>query len=338
VAREIRGQTEANLGGQPVRREAFEAYLRGRYYWNKRTPENIHKAIEFFRKAIDEDPAYARAYAGLADCYNQLGTVLIGGQPPTESRPMAIATAKKSLEIDPELPEGHAALAYARLYDWEWAEAEQGFQRAIRLNPSYASAHLWYAHYLAMRKRHEEALREVRLAQQLDPLSPIIQTQVGWMLQHAERYDEAIQQLRKVLDKDPDYLWALWRIGSSYASKSMFREGIDALEKAAVLSHRSPSILGTLAETYGLAGRRTEARRLLNELQTLSRRQYVPAIAFAHAYVGLGDSEQDLSCLEKAYQSREQGIAWLAIWKNDGAYRSDPRFRALMRRVGLPDE
>jgi tetratricopeptide (TPR) repeat protein len=310
----------------------------GRYYWNKRTPENIHKAIDFFRKAIDADPAYARAYAGLADCYNQLGTVLIGGQAPTESRPVAVAAAKKALEINPELPEAHAALAYARLYDWEWAEAEQGFKRAIWLNPSYASAHLWYAHYLAMRKRHEEALREVRLAQQLDPLSPIIQTQVGWMLQHAERYDEAIQQLRKVLEKDPDYLWALWRIGSSYASKSMFQEGIDALEKAAAISQRSPSILGTLAETYGLAGRRTEARKLLYELEALARRQYVPAIAFAHAYIGLGDSEQVLAWLVRAYQSREQGIAWLAIWKDNGAYRHDPRFRELMRRVGLIDE
>jgi len=130
------------------------------------------KPFEFFRKAIDKDPAYARAYAGLAGCYNQLGTVLIGGLPPTEVRPLAIAAAKKALEIDPELAEAHAALAYARLYDWEWAAAEDGFQDAIRLNPSYASAHLWYSHYLSMRKRPDEALREVRLAHMLDPLSP----------------------------------------------------------------------------------------------------------------------------------------------------------------------
>jgi TolB-like protein/DNA-binding winged helix-turn-helix (wHTH) protein/Tfp pilus assembly protein PilF len=235
VAREIRARIDpeqrAQLSGRPVKREAFEAYLRGRYYWNKRTADNIHKAVEWFRKAIDEDPAYARAYGGLADCYNQLGTVLIGGQPPTEIRPQAIAAARRALEIDPELAEAHAALAYARLYDWEWAAAEEGFQRALRLNPSYASAHLWYAHSLSMRKRHDEALREVRLAQRLDPLSPIIHTQVGWILQHAGRYDEAIQELREVLAADPNYLWALWRIGSSYTSKSMFQEGIDALER-----------------------------------------------------------------------------------------------------------
>jgi tetratricopeptide (TPR) repeat protein len=342
IAREIRvrihADQRARLAGRAVNRDAFEAYLRGRYYWNRRTPENIHKAIEFFRKAINEDPAYARAYAGLADCHNQLGTVLIGGQPPTEMRPIAIAAAKKALEIDPELPEAHAALAYARLYDWEWGTAEQGLQRAIQLNPSYASAHLWYAHFLSMRKRPDEALREVRLAQQLDPLSPIIQTQVGWMLQHAERYDEAILVLRKVLETDPNYLWALWRIGSSYASKSMFQQGIDALEKAATLSQRSPSILGTLAETYGLAGRQVQAQKLLNELEALSRRQYVPAIAFAHAHIGLGDSERVLESLERAYQKREHGIAWLATWKDNGAYRSDPRFRELVRRVGLPDK
>lgn len=341
IARELRVQIQpeqrARLSSRPIKREAFEAYLRGRYYWNKRTAENIHKAIEFFRKAIDEEPAYAGAYAGLADCYNQLATVLIGGQTPTEVRPMAMAAAKKALEIDPELADAHAALAYARLYDWEWAAAEQGFQRAIRLNPSYASAHLWYSHYLSMWRRFDEALREVRLAHQLDPLSPIIQTQVGWTLQHAERYDEAILELRKVLEADPDYLWALWRIGSCYASKLMFQEGIDALEKAAALSGRSPSILGTLAETYGLAGRKDEARKLLNELEALSRQRYVPAIAFAHAYVGLGDSERVLESIEKAYQQREQGIAYIALWK-DGRYRSDPRFHELMRRVGLTEE
>jgi TolB-like protein/DNA-binding winged helix-turn-helix (wHTH) protein/Tfp pilus assembly protein PilF len=345
VAREIRARVEpeqrAQLAGRPVKREAFEAYLRGRYYWNKRTAENIHKAVEWFRKAIDEDPAYARAYGGLADCYNQLGTVLIGGQPPTEIRPLAIAAARKALEIDPELAEAHAALAYARLYDWEWAAAAEGFQRALSLNPSYASAHLWYAHSLSMRKRYDEALREVRLARQLDPLSPIIHTQVGWILQHAGRYDAAIEELRKVLATDPDYLWALWRIGSSYTSKSMFQEGIDALEKAAELSGRSPAILGTLAETYGLAGRKELARRLLSEIEDRSREQYVPAIAFAHAYVGLGDSERVLEWLEKAYQQREQGVAWLAVWEAHGvpgAYRSDPRFHELIRRIGLPDK
>ena len=340
VAREIRARTgrgpRAQLAASPVKREAFEAYLRGRYYWNKRTPENILRAVEWFRKAIDEEPAYARAYAGIADCYNQLGTVLIGGRQPTEIRPQAIAAARRALEIDQELAEAHAALAYARLYDWEWAAAEDGFQRALRLNPSYAPAHLWYAHSLSMRKRHEEALREVRRAQQLDPLSPIIHTQVGWILQHAGRYDEAIQELRKVLAEDPDYVWALWRIGSSYTSKSMFQEGIDALEKAAKLSGRSPSILGTLAETYGLAGRKESARRLISEIEARSREQYVPAIAFAHAYVGLHDSERVLEWLEKAYQQREQGVAWLALWRDHGPYRSDPRFHELIRRTGLP--
>ena len=141
-----------------------------------------------------------------------------------------------------------------------------------------------------------------------------------------------------MLQTDPDFLWGLWRIGSSYTSKSMYQEGIDALEKAAKLSGRSPSILGTLAETYGLAGRREAASRLLSEIEALSQGQYVPAIAFAHAYIGLGDSEGVLKSLEKAYQQREQGIAWLAVWEDHGAYRSNPRFHELIRRTGLPDE
>ncbi len=342
IAREIRARVEpeqrARLAGQRVKREAFEAYLHGRHCWNKRTPNDIEQAIAWFRKAIDEDPAYARAYAGLADCYNQLATVMISGKPPTEVRPLAIAAARRALEIDPELAEAHATLAYARLYDWEWAAAAEGFQRAIGLNPSYASAHLWYAHSLSMWKRHYEALREVKLAHRLDPLSPIMQTQVGWILQHAGRYDAAIEELRKVLETNPDYLWALWRIGSSYTSKSMFQEGIDALEKAAALSGRSPSILGTLAETYGLAGRADAARKLLHEMEAESRKQYVPAIAFAHAYIGLGDSERVLEYLHRAYELREQGIAWLGLWEDHGSYRSDPRFLELLRRVGLPDK
>lgn len=339
IAREVRITTtpeeRARLVGPLVNRGAFEAYLRGRYYWNKRTMEDILKAIEHFRSAIDQDPAYARAYAGLADGYNQLGTVFMGSKPPTETRPLAMANAKKALEIDPGLAEAHATMAYARMYDWDWAAAEQGFRRAIQLNPSYASAHLWYSHYLSTQRRHEEALAEVKLAQELDPLSPIIHTQVGWALQHAGRYEEAIQQFQKVLETDPNYLWALWRLGSSLASAGRFEEGIQALEKAAAGSGRSPAILGTLAETYGLAGRKAEARKLLQELTEISQRSYVPAIAFVHAYIGLGDTDRIFQWLETAWSNREQGIAYLAVWKDHGPYRTDSRFHALMRRAGL---
>jgi tetratricopeptide (TPR) repeat protein len=199
----------------------------------------------------------------------------MASKPPTETRPLAIANAKRALEIDPELAEAHAALAYARMYDWDWAAAEQGFRRAIRLNPSYASAHFWYCHYLSA------------------------QTQIAWALQHAGRYEEAIQQLRKVLAADPDYLWTLWRLGSSCANTGRFEEGIQALEKAAAISSRSPSILGTLAETYGLAGRKAEARKLLAEMTEISQRRYVPAIAFVHANIGLGDTDRIFESLPR---------------------------------------
>jgi TolB-like protein/DNA-binding winged helix-turn-helix (wHTH) protein/lipopolysaccharide biosynthesis regulator YciM len=339
IAHEIRVRIQPQqraVRRKPLNREAFEAYLRGRYYWNQRTAENIQKAIEWFRRAVDDDPAYAPAYVGLADCYNQLATVFMSGQQPIESRSRASAYAKEALKIDPYLAEAHAALAYSSLYDWQWAAAELGLQRAIKLNPSYASAHLWYAHYLSMRKRPEEALREVRLAHSLDPLSPIIQTQVGWILENAGRSDEAIQELRKVIEANPDYLWALYRLGTSYVSKSMFQEAIESFERAATLSGRSPGIVGTLAKTYGLAGRKEKVRELLIELSEQSRHRYVPAIAFAHAYIGLGDTERIFEWLEKAYQQREQGIAWLALWPDQGAYYKDARFRGLLKRVGLP--
>ncbi|MEK7405062.1 MAG: tetratricopeptide repeat protein [Acidobacteriota bacterium] len=172
---------------RPVNRKAFEAYLRGRHHWNKRSEESVKQAIAYFRAALEEDPAYAPAYAGLADCYNQLGTNLVGSQPPSVTRPLAIAAASKALEIDGELAEAHAALAFARLYDWNWSGAEQSFRRAIELNPSYAPARTWYASYLVYTGRTAETLREAQRARELDPLSAIVNTQVGWMFALARR-------------------------------------------------------------------------------------------------------------------------------------------------------
>ncbi len=259
----------------PVNREAFESCLRARYFVDQRTEPEIRKAIEWYQRAIEEDPVYALAYAGLADCYNQLGTNIIGARSPAETRKLAAASARRALEIDPNLAEAHAALAYCDLYDWNWTAAEQGFARAIQANPNYAPAHLWFAHYLTARKQFDRASQEVRLARDLDPLSPVIQTQVGWLMGFAGRHAEAIELFRTVLKDNPNYQWALWQLGHNQVAIHDYAAAIETLEKDASVSNRSPSALGTLGRAYGLAGRRDKAEGVLKELTALARQRYV---------------------------------------------------------------
>jgi len=340
VAREVRlkvtpAEAARLASARPVSRDAFESFLRGRHWWNKRTDEAIHKAIDYFRMAIDEDPAYAPAYAGLADCYNLLGTVVIGSQSPSQMRPLAAAAAARALEIDGDLAEAHAALGFAKLYDWNWSGAEQSLRRAIELNPSYAPVRIWHASYLVCTGRTGEAVGEARRAEQLDPLSLIVITQVGWILAYDRRYDEAIEQYLRALETDPNYLWALQQLGQAYAYQSRFDDAIRTLEKAAAVSERSPAALGSLAQTYGMAGRVAEARKLVAELTERSKRQYVPPASVAWGYFGLGDSDRGFEWLEKAYQERSNAVAYLAASAHYNRVRSDPRFLDLLRRIGL---
>ena len=317
-----------------VNRAAFEAYLRARYYLDQRNGQDMRKAISWYEKAIEEDPAYAAPYAGLADCYNQLGTVMIGGRSPSESRKLAISAAHRALEIDPDLAEAHAALAYSNLYEWNWAAAEQGFERAILLNPNYAPAHLWFGHYHAALGHFNRALQEVRLASDLDPLSPIMQTQIAWILSHARRYPEAVRQFRKVLAENPTYQWALWQLGGAQIAMHDYNAAIETLEKAVEVGGRSPSALGTLGQAYALAGRRKEAQALLDELLAMSRQRYVPPHVMVHIYLGLGDRDKVFEWLEKSYQERSNSLIWLGGSMFDPV-RSDPRFDNLLHLIGL---
>lgn len=318
----------------PINRSAFEAYLRARYYLDQRTSESIPVAVWWYQKAIAEDPAYARAYAGLADCYNQLGTVMIGGRPPSESRKLAIAAASRALEIDPDLAEAHAALGYSNLYEWNWDRAKEGLERAIALNPNYAPAHLWLAHYLAARGQFDQALQEVRLARDLDPLSPIIQTQIGWILKFAGRLPEAIVEIRKALQMDPDYQWAVWQLGGALMVTGDYRGAIQVLQEA-LERNRTPSGLSVLGQAYGLAGRRKEAEKVLGELRALSQQRYVPPSCFVDVYWGLRDRDKVFEWLEKSYQERSNRMIWMAVMRDDDWLRSDPRFDNLLRRIGL---
>jgi TolB-like protein/DNA-binding winged helix-turn-helix (wHTH) protein/Tfp pilus assembly protein PilF len=338
VAREIKSNAFSADRARPaqVNRNAFESYLRARYFLDQRSEPEIRKAIASYRHAIEEDPAYAAPYAGLADCYNQLGTVIVGAASPLEVRKLAAASARRALEIDPDLAEAHAALAYCNLYDWNWAAAEQGFLRAIHANPSYASAHLWFAHYLAARRHFDRALQEVKLARDLDPLSPVIQSQVGWILEFAGRREEAIQQFRAVLANDPNYQWALWRLGATQMEMHDYASAIRTLQKNVEITKRSPSALAALGHAFGLAGRRDEARKILDELIALSRQRYVAPQSFSGVYQGLGDRDKAFEWLEKCYQERANNLIWLDVsHMDDNPLRSDPRFDDLLRRIGL---
>ncbi len=314
--------------------DVYEAYLKGRYYWNERTEASLRRAIEHYQAAINRDPTYAPARAALADCYNQLGTVLVGSGPPSEYRPLASASALKALQIDPDLAEAHATLGYIRHYDWQWDDSEREFELAIRLNPSNPLAHIWYANLLAGRRRFQEAIREVQLARDLDPFSLAVHTNVGWVLSYAGRRDDAMAEYRRALELDPDYVQAHTRLGAALAEAGRLDEAIDEYELAVRLTRESASSLAALAEIYARAGRTAEARALLDRLLRGSPGRYVPPAAIAGVYEELGDVDAAFAWLDKAYDERSNHMAYLAV-EPHARLRADPRYAGLLRRVGL---
>ena len=319
---------------RPVNRKAYLDYLKGHHYRNKRTQESLNKAVEHFQSAIEEDPTYAPAYAGLSECYGLMGTVGIGRKSPRETRPLAVAAARKALEIDGELAEAYAALATMHRYEWEWVQADRGFQRALELNPGYPHGHLLYSDYLVCRGRLEQAVAEARRAEELDPLSVNMKWHVGYTFYFARRHDEAIQQLQNTLELDPNYAWAHWILGSSYMHKSMFAEAIASLEKAAVLS-KSPSIVASLASAYARSGNAVQARKLLRELMDLQKQRFVSPAAIGLLNISLREKERAFEWLEKAYQERSNSMAYLGVDPSVDPLRSDRRFQDLLRRIGL---
>ena len=342
IAREVQSKTTpvelARLTSRaPVRPKAFDDYLKGRYlYWNKRTVENLDKAIAYLESAIREDPTYALPYVGVADCYNALGAVQFSALTPPEARRRAEAAALKALELDPTLAEAHSALGYVRHFSWDWAAAEQEFQRAIELNPNYANAHNYYASYLMSRGRTDEVFAASNRARELDPLSLAISAQRGFLLFLARRYDESIEQLRGIIATDPNHYQAHWFLAHTYAASGQLDEAIAASEKATALGARSPGALGILGLAYGLAGKKDEATKIVNELLELNERRYVTPAALVFAYTGLGDKDQAFAWMEKSYQERSNFMVYLKTVPLLDPLRSDPRFAELVRRVGLP--
>jgi TolB-like protein/DNA-binding winged helix-turn-helix (wHTH) protein/Tfp pilus assembly protein PilF len=322
----------------PVRPKAFDEYLQGRFlYWNRRTGENLAKAIDHFQNAIKEDSNFAQAYVGLADCYNAQGAVQVAAMPPVEARRRAEEAAMKALQIDPGLAEAYSALGYTKLFNWNWAAAEQDFKRAIELNQNYANAHNFYASFLISRGRIDDAIAASNRARELDPFSLSISAQRGFLLENARRYSEAIEQLLAVIRMDPNHYQAYWILGHTYAANGQHQEAIAASEKAVELSERTPGALGILGLAYGLAGRKAEANQILNELLKLNESRYVTPAALVNVYIGLGDKDQAFAWLEKAYQEKSNYVAFLKVFPILDSIRSDPRFPDLVRRIGLPE-
>ena len=313
--------------------EAYQTYLKGRFYWNKRTEDGLRRGIEYFQQAIDLDPGYALAYAGIADSYNLLAGY--SALSPREAFPRAKAAARKALEIDDTLAEAHTSLAFVMLaYDWDWAAAERTFKRAISLDPSYATAHHWYALLLVATSRPIEGFDEVKRAQELEPLSLAISTGLGFVCHLNRDYDQAIEAFCKTLEMEPAFTLARRRLAQTYLAKGEFKQAVAEIEKAAAVSPDTET-LAALGQAYAVSGNREEAKRLLDQLVALSSHKYIPAFFLARIYVGLGEKDLALEYLERAYDERYGMLAYL---KQEAAFDSlqpDPRFQAFMERVGI---
>jgi TolB-like protein/tetratricopeptide (TPR) repeat protein len=315
--------------------EAYHLYLKGRYFWNKRTPEATYKAMEYFKHATEKDANYALAYVGLADSYL---SVPITDTAPRETFPKAREAALRALEIDNRLAEAYAAIGLINFwYDWDWAEAETNFKRAIEYNPNSALCRFYYAHLLSNMGRHEEAIPEVRRVINLDPLSLVINSVCAQMFYHAREYDHAIEQARKVVEIDPDFWIARTLIGRIYAEKGMYGEAIAELQKGVQLSGGSTESYTQLGYAYAISGNRAQAEKVIDQLERLSRDRYVPLNNIARIYVGLGEKDRALDLLEKAVSDRETGLTYLKVVPQWDTIREMPRFKDLMRRIGFPE-
>jgi TolB-like protein/DNA-binding winged helix-turn-helix (wHTH) protein/Tfp pilus assembly protein PilF len=322
-------------GSRVVAPEVHQQYLKGRYFWNKRTEVGYVKAIEYFQEAIRSNPDYAPAYAGLADAYALLGSMTNSTLPRLEAMPRARSFAEKALVLDESLAEAHTSLAFVLMhFEHDWAAAEREFQRAIALNSSYVTAHHWYAYCLMAQTRVEEALREIRLAQGLDPLSLIINTDVAELLYCARRFDEAIRQAQKTLEMDTSFPLAHRVLGLAYEQKGMYKESVAELQVQVRLSGRADYALAELARGYVLTGNRNEAETLLRELQALDPQNPGTSIGLAFLYAALGDKDQAFFWLEKSARER-MGIILIKVQPYFDSLRSDPRFLAIERRMGL---
>jgi len=343
IAEEVSKALALKLAAEPKKRtvrqtqntEAYHLLLKGKFYWAKRTADNTKKALEYFQQAIEHDPAYAEAWAGVADCYAMLGFTPYGTLPPNDAYPRAKAAAQKALALNPKLGEAHAALALCAIFfDWDWAASERSFRRSIELAPNDLGARIWYPFLLAIIGRSDEAIREAVRVAEIDPLSVNAATMVGQVLYYSRRLDEAERALRKALELDEHFPSALVFLGQIHMARREFSEGATCVARAAQRDDHH-FWLACKGWFWGLAGRKDEARGMLDELTRRSRSMYIAPIAFANVYHGLGDRDAFLKMLDEGLRARDPLMTTLnGLYYDD--MRDDPRFQAIVRAVGLP--
>ncbi len=342
VAQAIAGEIQVSITPQDAARferksavdpEAFHAYLKGRFHWETRSEEGLRKAQRYFQEAIERDPSYAPAYAGLADYYITLGNFNLADS--YEVYPKAKAAALRGLAMDPSSAEATTSLASVKgSFEWDREGAERDFKHAIALNPNYANAHHWFADHLVSLSRFEEGMEQIARAQSLDPLSLVMSADAGGYLFYAGRHDEALAQMGKTLEIDSQFAPAYRQLGGIYEQKRMFDEAIDAFEKAKVLSGSATYSLTALAHTKALMGQRDEAIAMLAQLDGIAKRKYVSPYSIAAVHVALGDFDRAFEYLGRALQAHDRAMIWLKVAPRFDPIRSDPRFRAILRTVG----
>jgi TolB-like protein/DNA-binding winged helix-turn-helix (wHTH) protein/Tfp pilus assembly protein PilF len=328
-------QTRRVSGERPVSTEAHEAYLKGRFYWNKRTDEGFQRAITYFEQAIRDDSNYAQAYAGLADSYVLLG--YYSALAPEEAYPRAKAAAKKALELDPTLGEAHTSLAGAlQDYDWNWPEVEQQHKQGVELSPGYATAHQWYGNYLDMMGRFQDAQIQIRQARELDPLSLVINCNLAWSYHLARDDDRALEEFAKIKEMDPNFYWTYLGLGRVYVQKKMYTNAISSMERAAELSGNNTMVLSELAHAYAISGRRGDAEQILARLQRGSQKRYVSAYDVGLVHVGLGQTVEALRWFEKAYRDHCRSLQFSGVEPRLDPLRNNAQFKDLLKRLNLP--
>jgi TolB-like protein len=315
--------------------EAYNLYLKGRYFWNKRTGGDLKRAIEYFEQAIERDSRYAPAYAGIADSYNDLPNY--SSFSPDEAYPKANEAALKALELDDKLAEAHASLGLIKSeYDWDWEGAEKEFKRAIELNSACVTAHYWYGLLLLYLARFDDAIKEMKKALELDPLSLLIYKHMGLILFLAGQSDEAIETLKKALEMEPNAILLHALIGLAYGRKSLYKETLAELQKEKELTTDCPPIVDAwLGFAYLRIGDKVKGQKVLEDLIGRSKQQYVPPYAFAQFYFALGETDEGFKWLERAYEERDIWLRYLKVDTSLESFRSDPRFLALLKKMGL---
>jgi DNA-binding winged helix-turn-helix (wHTH) protein/TolB-like protein/Tfp pilus assembly protein PilF len=345
ISQKVASALALNLSGEEQRRlsrpytasnEAYQLYMKGRFFWNKRTVDGVNKSLDYFQQAIAADPSYAVAYAGLADAYITAGSYGYSIMSPREAMPKAEAAVQKALSIDDSLAEAHSALGYIKFtYDWDWLGAEQEFLRAIALNPLYDTAHHWYSHELMALGHPQEALAQAQQALQISPSDTVINEHIGWTYLMMRNYDQAIQAEHKALEMDPNFLLAHRVAGLAYLYQGDKDEAIQEFQKGVQLTNGDPVAQAYLARAYGVFGQREQAQQIIDQLVRLTQTRYIPPTELAADYAAMGNTDAAMEWLNPSYQERASALPYIKIDRAYDSLRSDPRFIDLLRKLNL---